>query len=330
MKTQEQSDAASVARSWETYWNGTAQAGAYGVGGVSHPAIHEFWDKFFATLKHRKDPLSLLDIASGNGAVIECALAVTSDKPMAISCVDISPASISNIRDRFPDVRGVVCDARQIPMESGSFDVITSQFGVEYAGLEAISEAARLLTEGGEMALLLHHRYGVIHLECAASLDATSRVRESGFIPLAIEMFKSGFAAVRGADRAPYDSAASQLAPAVKTLEDILAEHGEHVAGDTVARLYRDVVGIHAKMQRFDPDEVLEWLGRMNDELEAYVARMSSMMESSIDDTGLKKICADLETSKCNLRQAGPLMAPGIALPLAWIIVAARPAITEI
>jgi SAM-dependent methyltransferase len=131
-------------------------------------------------------------------------------------------------------VHGLVCDARSIPLQSETFDIVTSQFGVEYAGVEAIEEAARLLAPGGCLALVLHIREGRIHGECAASLDAITRVQESGFIPLAIAMFRTGFAAVRGANRAPYEAAASGLAPAVAELESVMSQHGEQVAGDHI------------------------------------------------------------------------------------------------
>jgi len=277
------SDNSHVADSWDTYWHGTGDIGAFSSGGVNHPAIRAFWDEFFQTVKRDYATPKIIDIASGNGAVVERALATFGDEQADFTCLDVSAAAITNIQVRFPQVNGVVTDARAIPFDSGSFDIVSSQFGVEYAGPEAITETARLIASGGRLALLLHNQTGSIHRECVESLDAIVRLQESRFIPYTTAMFDAGFKAVRGADRAPYESAAKQLSPAIRVLENIMKQYGQHVAGDTIARLYHDVNQIHQRIQHYEPDEVLDWLRKMDGELDAYAERMSSMSEAAID-----------------------------------------------
>ena len=200
----------------------------------------------------------------------------------------------------------------------------TSQFGVEYAGLEAIDEAARLITPGGQLALLLHNEEGSIHQECTASLDAILRLQESKFIPYSMQMLSAGFEACRGADRAPYENAATQLAPAVQALEAIMTQYGEHVAGDTIVRLHGDVDRIHRNIQRYEPAEVLDWLKRMDEELDAYAGRMSSMCDCAIDRETFDRICAGLRDRDYTIKRAEPLVTPDQGLPLAWALVAAK------
>ncbi len=318
-----------VAESWDAYWHGTGDAGAYSSGGASHPAILSFWTEFFQGVERDypevNPPPKIIDIASGNGAVIELALAIFADgTPTTITCLDVSTAAVTNIRNRFPHISGLVADARSIPLDSGGFDIVTSQFGVEYAGEKAIDEAVRLVAPGGRLALLLHNQASSIHRECAASLDAITRLQESGFIPTAIDMFTAGFAACRGADRAPYDAAATRLAPAVQALDSIMVEHGQGVAGDTIARLYGDVDQIHQKMQSYEPADVLSWLNRIDSELEAYAGRMSSMCESAFNDKTFDRIRAGLDKQEFTLERAEPLTGDEDELPLAWVLIAKR------
>ena len=319
-----QTDSGQVAASWETYWQGTGKAGAYASGGVSHPAILAFWDEFFRTVQQVYGAPGIIDIASGNGAVVERALAVLGGERPQFTSLDVSAVSIENIRSRFPGVRGLIADARSIPLDSGGFDVVTSQFGVEYAGVEAIEEAARLVAAQGRLALLLHSKASSIHKECEESLDAIVRLRQSKFIPYAVRMFQAGFEACRGADRAHYEAAATQLVPAVKALESILEQYGRHVAGDTVARLYADVNTIHRAIQRYDPAEVLGWLARMDSELDAYMGRMSSMCRAALDSDAFERILAGVRKRGFTALHAGPLYAPGHDRPLSWALVAAR------
>jgi len=318
------SDNSKVAESWDTYWHGTGDVGAYSSGGVNHPVILTFWDQFFETMKQKYNSPKIIDIASGNGAVVERALAAYGDEQPDITCLDVSEAAITNIRDRFPQVDGIVTDARNIPLDSGSFDIATSQFGVEYAGLEAISEVARLLTTGGRLALIMHNQSGSIHRECEESLDAIVQLRDSRFVTYATEMFSAGFEAVRGADRTPYEAAAKKLAPAIAALESIIKQYGQHVAGDTIARLYNDMGQIHERIQHYEPTEVLSWLNSINGELDAYAGRMSSMSESAIGDKAFEQVVTGLRRQGFTIEGAEPLQLPNHDLPLAWILVAKK------
>lgn len=318
------SDTSQVADSWDTYWHGTGDVGAYSSGGVNHPAILAFWDEFFAGVKQKHNMSKIIDIASGNGAVVERAMATFGEELPDFTCLDVSEAAISNIRERFPQVDGVVTDARDIPLESGSFNIATSQFGVEYAGLTAITEVARLLASGGQLALLLHTQAGSIHRECSQSLDAIVRLKESRFIPCAIDMFDAGFKAVRGADRVAYDSAAKNLAPAIGALEGIMKQYGQHVAGDTISRLYNDVGQIHQRIQHYEPGEILGWLNKMDGELDAYAGRMSSMSGAAIDSKSFEQVCDELRSQGFSIDRAEPLLIPNHDLPLAWVLIATK------
>jgi SAM-dependent methyltransferase len=311
-------------KSWDAYWHGTGETGAFSSGGASHPAILAFWLEFFQEVDQTNSALTMLDLASGNGAVVERALEVFGEGKAEITCVDVSDAAIANIRSRFPGVSGLVADARSVPLDSEGFDIITSQFGIEYAGTEAVDEAARLVAAGGWLTLLLHNSEGSIYHQCAANLEAVTGVQESRFIPYSIQMFRTGFEAVKGADRAPFDESARRLAPAVQALESIMEQYGQSVANDTIARLYSDVGKIHGRIQHYDPAEVLGWLERMERELETYAGRMSSMCASAIDGETFERICSGLGGQGFTIEVAGPLLAVDNAVPLAWALIAKK------
>lgn len=320
----QKTDASSIGKSWDTFWHGTGDTGAFASGGVSHPTIARFWSHFFGTVKDEYEGPTLIDIATGNGALIEQALNILGNATSAYTCVDVSAAAIENVQRRFPGVTGIVADAVTIPLRDQEFNVVTSQFGVEYAGVAAIREAARLVASGGRLALMLHIENGSIHKECADSLAAIGRLQSSRFVPLSIELFRTGFAAVRGADRAPYDAAGAMLAPAIEAAESIMAEYGEDVAGQTIARLYGDVGRIHSQLPNYDADEVLGWLGTMDGELQAYGARMSSMLNASVTQFEFDTLRGDLIAAGLTPIIAEALLSKDADLPLAWVLVASR------
>ena len=322
--TDHETDSTPIAESWDAYWHGARHGAAYCGGGTSHPLILSFWDEFFKAVRDQYGMPKVIDIASGGGAVVQCAKSVFDGQLEEFTCLDISDSAISLLEQRFPGVRGIVADACSIPLDSASYDVVTSQFGIEYAGLEAIDEVARLIAPGGQLALLLHNLAGGIYKQCAASLDAIKRLQEAKFIPLSITMFEEGFAAIRGADPAKHDAAAMNLVPAVRAIESIIMQHGKQVADGTIMRLFEDVKTMHGRMQNYEPSEVLGWLRKMTGEVQAYEGRMASMCNVAIDAEVFKKLCDKLRCQGFEILRSDPLTNPDHNVPLAWALVAAK------
>lgn len=313
-------------QAWKTYWQGAGDAGAISPDCVRHPAFPKFWSVALGEFIADRPDGRLLDIATGGGAVIDYFSHVPNAKLENVSCVDVSKAAIDAVQGQFPDVSCIVADAKSIPLESGRYDLLTSQFGIEYAGLAAIDEASRLLASKGSLLFLMHIRPGELYRECGATIDALRRTKRSGFVQLALDFFDKGFAAVRGADRAPYDSAARRLNPAIRELESIVSEHGEHVAGDMIVHLHTTVQTIHQRIQYYDPDEALSWLRKIDRELAMYEERMVSMHDSTLDEEAFKKVCERLHSQGLIVEQASPLLMNGDELPVAWVLQATKSA----
>jgi hypothetical protein len=170
--------------------------------------------------------------------------------------------------------------------------------------------------------LLLHYRGGGIHRGWVAALEAVRAIQDARFMPLSISAFECGFAALRGGDRARYDAAARDMAPAVRVVESVIRRYGSKVADGTVSRLYQDVKALHDRMQHYDPAEVLAWLRGMQDEIAAYAGRMALMSDAAVDEAGFSTLCDDLRRRGFELRRHEPLADGDV--PLAWALVARR------
>ena len=240
-----------------------------------------------------------------------------------MTCVDVSEAAIATLEERFPDVSGIVADARQIPLPSASFEIVCSQFGIEYAGLDAMAEWLRLVAPGGRVALLLHHDGGGIHRQCAASLDAARQLQGVNFIGKAGAMFAAGFRMLRAGSRDEYEAAVGDLMPAIRTLESIMRQHGREVADGAVLKLYTDVREMTARLPNYDEGEVAEWLQRMRGEFLAYEGRMASMCEAAIDENAFMTLCTEIKAASFKLLRNEALLNAGTGVPLAWALIAA-------
>ncbi len=209
-------------------------------------------------------------------------------------------------------------------MDPYSFDLVTSQFGVEYAGLEGILEAARLVGVGGDLVLVLHCRPGAIYGECSISLQVVDRLRQARFLPLAKAMFKAGFAAFHDAERRPYERAVRKFKPAFRSLEQMLLKHGEGVASGFLLRLRNDIGQIDRRLRHYDPREVLHWIERLNDELMSYRHRMKSTTDAAIKRKTLEQIGVRLTELGFSLIETVPLGAETGNTQLAWSLRARR------
>jgi ubiquinone/menaquinone biosynthesis C-methylase UbiE len=316
------------AEHWDAFWRGHEKAVSQQDIGARDPAPAHFWERFFEHAFAGKPYASLLDVACGHGAVTGIAVAAARGNGMKLDahCADYSQAAVGELCKRFPGVEGVACDAADMPWPDGRFDFVVSQFGIEYAGETAFSEAARLVANGGTLAALAHLAGGAIHAECAGNHAVAKTLRESRMMPLARQAFAAGFDLIAGRiTDDQFQEADKQLAPAVEAAKGLLREKGSQAAGGLLANLYRDIGHMYTRMQNYAPDEVFAWFDGMSAELVSYEGRMASMTDHALDESQVEAIGRTLTSLGLDVEapQVLPLEESGGSA--AWILVARRP-----
>lgn len=177
-------------QSWTRYWaSGALHSCAGSFAGNYEGAIAEFWHGVFASLPPGS---RVLDVATGNGALPR--LLLDSGAKVAgeveIDAIDLAQVQPRWLRELAPDQRARVrfhsgVRAEALPFADASFQLVISQYGLEYSDLAAsTSEVRRVLGADGAVALLLHHcdslpvRLGREELTHLAWLDAADGVLE--------------------------------------------------------------------------------------------------------------------------------------------------------
>jgi SAM-dependent methyltransferase len=150
--------------SWSRYWAGGAlHSCATSFEGNYDDAIGAFWRSVFAPLRGSE---RVLDVATGNGALprlLVDMLAAAGRLP-AIDAVDLADIDPVWARQLAPDIAPRVhfhprVAVESLPFADDSFDLVISQYGIEYSDLaRSVGEVARVLKPGGVVALVLHHR----------------------------------------------------------------------------------------------------------------------------------------------------------------------------
>ena len=74
------------------------------------------------------------------------------------------------------------------------FDVIISQFGIEYAGLDAFAEIAPFLAPGGQLNMLCHIKDGAIYAEVEGHLQNIQKIHDTDYLSRAEALVRANFA----------------------------------------------------------------------------------------------------------------------------------------
>lgn len=142
---------------WTLYWQADRLDSAEAMHSADDAAtIHAFW-RSLAAATHAGG--TVLDLATGNGTVPAALLNENPDLVITgVDKADIDPARFLSEPGALAsvDFRGSV-DICSLPFDDDGFDVVTSQFGIEYTPLQqTIPEAVRVIVAGGVVQLLMH------------------------------------------------------------------------------------------------------------------------------------------------------------------------------
>lgn len=315
-------------KDWDVYWLSATQAALQSEGGARDQVLAQFWHALFDGLLARSGSKRWLDLACGNGAVTGFAITASgaAGVPVEMTCVDYSAAAVEEAGKRYPGIKGIACDIRRLPLGDQSFDLVASQFGIEYAGDEAFEEAARLVAPGGLFAAVVHLRDGAIYRECRENLDVIERTTESALLARARDAFAAGFELEAGrldepAFR-PYDEA---LVSSVQATATLLTSAPPSAARQLVAMVYRDLGHMYPRLPNYEPAAVFDWIELMRAEFDSYGGRMASMLDAARDEAGIAAITERLTGAGLAIAELRKLGMGADDADAAWALIAERP-----
>lgn len=160
---------------WSSYWARGVPHSCVGTYGATYGgAIGGFWREVFRALPA---VARVLDVATGNGALPRLLLEHCRGPGVQCDAVDIASicppwlavlAPADRARVRF--LGGV--DAATLPFGDRSFDLIVSQYGLEYTDLDrTLPELLRVRAPDGGVAMVLHHAQGRPAALAAVEID---------------------------------------------------------------------------------------------------------------------------------------------------------------
>ena len=297
---------------WSDYWANDGASGEVFVNakGEKHPRLAAYWEKKFEGLA---TGARIIDLASGAGSVF---VQLSDDHDLDLHAADISIEALDALRKRMPGTTTVVCPADKVPCQDHSFDLVVSQFGIEYAGIGAFGEAARLVSRGGSLVALCHIRDGYIDGSNRAQLAEAVLAVDTGFIDKAIALTDAAFSA----DRDVQAKAHAAFVPVERQLSSAVVRQkmGIH------AHLYLGFKQLFEERQCYALADITNWLAEMRDDLDKNIDRLTRMCEAALSTDDMGRV-SELLTAQ-GLRDVSYVTfeTPENELPVAWELTATR------
>lgn len=307
---------------WSIYWSGRAQLEGgrafVGAGVERDKDLTEFWEQ---NLIECPVESRCLDLACGAGVVVRHAVSIGFYEVYGL---DISPKAIALMKEANPSVTGLVGSAHKMPLRDACIDVITSQFGFEYAGVEqTMPEIARILAPGGRLLTVVHMSEGEIARECGKARKEASEFAHTGFIEAAKDVFIQAFAlSDTPNDRSAYDAAVNRMRPAQAKLST-LSGQGNKMAQHALAGTGK----LFQRRQNYALQDIIDWLDQLSRENQAHYDRMDGMLKAAISRMEGERALKILEAQGLITSPLVPLRVGPEKDKIAWILNARKPAV---
>ncbi|MBB5517242.1 methyltransferase domain-containing protein [Amphiplicatus metriothermophilus] len=311
---------------WQDFWQGGGKADQALGGAAQRAFLERFWTAFFDDAPVGPRP-AVIDVAAGSGAVVARARRLLSARGVSPLClaVDYAPAAAAALRREAPGAFPLVADAARLPFRAGAADIVVSQFGIEYAGLAAFAEAARILAPGGVFRAVAHYKHGAIDAECGENARLLKTVEDTGLIGCARAALAATYERLARKARPLADSRAeAALRAAARKAADAISAAPDFAAKATLGRFLGDLDRLSTRRLAFEPREALAWLDGMAASLAAYRQRMEAMQAAALDRSSVDaaaRTFADAGFVDISARPAAFLEG---GEPAAWLIGARR------
>jgi SAM-dependent methyltransferase len=243
----------------------------------------------------------VLDLATGDGVVLSAIRAARPDLTLiGVDSAAVLPDGAAGISLR-PNVR-----MERLPFDAAGFDLVTSQFGIEYgATAEIVAEVRRVLRPDGPFQFVIHHAGSPIVRHNVRRRAALAwALGESGLLPKA-----RGFAKARSALALPTPSFFSESAIEARRL------FPRQSAGEEFAR----AVLMTLEAGRKAPvAEVVTTLDTLEERGKDELSRIDALVAAALDEPGMARLRSQI--ADAGLEADEPSLLGGQEQPFAWLV----------
>lgn len=307
---------------WDSHWQNTEEEAAFTSDAPQNTTLHDFWVGFFESIVNTNPSNSIIDLACGNGVVTSLAfnqLLKTTLSNITLHSVDISFNALKNLSARINVTSAVQADCANLPYLDNSFDTVVSQFGIEYAGVQAYEESARILKPTGTFAGIFHYKGGALFNECHTNHLTANNVLNLGLFDASRAAFQAGFSAMNGESSiAEFQEKDRVFAPVINEFKLLIASSSTALK-PILLNVLKDIGYMYEHLQLYNATDVANWLNATEAELSAYVDRMALMLSSAMDEIQVGHLMSSFIAKGFTQLSCNKMSIPN-APPFAWAV----------
>lgn len=277
---------------WDQHWKtGALSSLSFRNVTTEVPEAQNAWYYF---LNNIPEGGKVLDICTGNGlvpAVISgfCHQSGRKFDVTGVDQADIDPAK--TVKEHRELIEGFTFKGRvkaeELPFKDQSFDLVTSQYGIEYTDTaQSVPEAARVLKKGGYARFVMHAKDSVI---CQFN---RTKVEQGEFFLNESGMLEALDAAARAAfEGGNVEETRTELRDTAIATRERLAALGENTE---LQQLLNNLVQAYIARKQFDSLKAFrDWLGGVRSEVEGQVELIREMDRAALSKEGVEKLRAE-------------------------------------
>ena len=306
---------------WQNYWKEDRHASCVPENPATEREIREHWVKTFGELA---DGSRILDVATGNGIVLAHA-ATAAERAgknyllTGIDLADINPVRyVTNLPEDLRQAKFVGrVAAEKLPFSDACFDVVVSQYGLEYADLEAaLGEVERVLVAGGRLHWLAHSR------ESAVVTQNQDQSKQVDFL-LAPD---SPMQAMRllVAKIKKHKNVQHSLSKLGTSLHQAEVYCNDNSPAAVVREVCTEIAHIAQRWQAYDPKDLVRMLDDSKQQLMAHRQRINDLLASVMTSDREEAVCKQLRASRWQGLSLVTLRVGSASSPIGTIISARR------
>lgn len=295
---------------WSDYWQKEGAGAEVFVDneGNKSSQLESYWKQKLADLNLRAET-KIIDIASGAGSVFSN---LSENHQFELYAQDISEKALDIQHDRIEGITPILSSAENIPCENEFFDLVVSQFGIEYAGIEAFVEAARILKVNGQLIFLSHYENGYIDSQNQLQLEGVELIEQLDFINKCINLTHLVY------DKNPQNP--EQVMDEFTNAEPVLEKYTHKNPKGVHCHLYQGFRKLFSNRSSYLEKDLIDWLNGMKEEVINTKARLTEMRKAAISEKKLANIVEQLKKSNIADIAFEPMSLKNTDKPLAWII----------
>ena len=282
---------------WERFWDAT--------GATPHeeairlPVLDPTWTSLLSNLEFQRDDFLIVELASGSGSVSKHLQNKRQFTRATKVAFDASTSALKRLQLGELPVSGAL---ERLPFARDSVDLLTSQFGVEYAGVSSIEAALDYVAPSGYFIFLLHIANGVIFDECGKNLAAVEGFLNSGFVDTARALL---FALWSRAPKSEQELLLKQFQSALAVLEPQLMVLPDGQGRDTALQTYNAIADMVEAPESYDEASIGNWFQKTNAELQSYCTRMQQMRNAALTKDAFSSLLATANRKGFHISKQG-------------------------